>query len=180
MGAVIVSGLLLARTPNVVLALPTIEAFSGGCLLNVDIGTRRQTLSPDDYQALQMGMHVSTFTGVGRGKPLPDTLLRYGVRFADGAKATTVGQKLDRLRLQQDPPPPPRLTLLIGAFSMRSGGDDDTVTTQRLWLWPLPPPEVFELAVEWPAGGVELTLTELDGTAIASAARRAAPYWPHP
>jgi hypothetical protein len=47
-----------------------------------------------------------------------------------------------------------------------------------LWLWPLPPAEAFEFAVEWPSGGIELTIAELDGAAIEAAASRSAPYWP--
>ena len=47
-----------------------------------------------------------------------------------------------------------------------------------LWLWPLPPAEGFEFAVEWPFGGIGLTITELDGAAIVAAASRSAPYWP--
>jgi hypothetical protein len=47
-----------------------------------------------------------------------------------------------------------------------------------LWLWPLPPAEAFEFAVEWPLGGIELTITELDGAAIVAAASRSASYWP--
>jgi hypothetical protein len=48
-----------------------------------------------------------------------------------------------------------------------------------LWLWPLPPAENFEFAVEWPLGGIGLTVVELDGAAIVSAAVRSADYWPH-
>ncbi|MEV1004975.1 hypothetical protein [Nonomuraea sp. NPDC050202] len=40
-------------------------------------------------------------------RPLPDQLLRFGVRFAGGAKATTVGRRLNRTRLPQEPPPAP-------------------------------------------------------------------------
>jgi hypothetical protein len=47
-----------------------------------------------------------------------------------------------------------------------------------LWLWPLPPAEAFEFAVEWPFGGIDLTIVELDGAAIVVVARRSAPYWP--
>lgn len=47
-----------------------------------------------------------------------------------------------------------------------------------LWLWPSPPRESFERAVEWPIGGVELSIVELDVAAIAAAAQLAAPYWP--
>ncbi|MFC5832642.1 hypothetical protein [Nonomuraea insulae] len=178
MGAVMVSGLMLARTPNVVIAVPTIQAFSTGCLINADIVTRRHTLSPDDFQALQLSVYPHMVTGVSAGRSLPDNLLRFGVRFADGSKATTVGQKLDRTGLPQDPPPGPRLSWLFGGMSMRSGDDGAGNPVIPLWLWPLPPPETFELAVEWPAGGVELSIVELDGAAIVSAARRSAPYWP--
>jgi hypothetical protein len=47
-----------------------------------------------------------------------------------------------------------------------------------LWLWPLPPAESFEFAVEWPLGGIGLTIVELDGAAIVAAARRSGYYWP--
>jgi hypothetical protein len=32
--------------------------------------------------------------------------------------------------------------------------------------------------VEWPLGGIALTMTELDGAVIVAAASRSAPYWP--
>lgn len=181
MGAVMVSGLALARSPNVAITLSTIQAFSTGCLINVDIVTRRQTLSPDDFQTLQLSVFPHMITGLRADQPLPDQLLRFGVRFADGAKATTVGQRLDRTQLPQDPPPGPQLSLLLPGISMRSGDEEDAgVMTMGLWLWPSPPPESFELAVEWPVGGIQLSIVELDGTAIAAAARQAVPYWPEP
>jgi hypothetical protein len=42
----------------------------------------------------------------------------------------------------------------------------------------LPPPETFELGVEWPAGGIELSIAHLDGEAIGSAVQQSVPYWP--
>ncbi|WP_329424181.1 hypothetical protein OG339_27740 [Streptosporangium sp. NBC_01495] len=39
------SGLVLARTPDIVITLPTIQAFRTGCLMNVDIAMRRHTMS---------------------------------------------------------------------------------------------------------------------------------------
>ncbi|WP_344891259.1 hypothetical protein [Nonomuraea antimicrobica] len=178
MGAVMVSRLALARTPNVAITLPTIQAFSTGCLINVDIVTRRQALSPDDFQALQLSVFPHMIIGVRADGPLPGQLLRFGVRFADGAKATTVGQRLDRTQLPQTPPPGPQLSLLLPGMSMRSGDEDADVLTMGLWLWPSPPRESFEFAVEWPVGGIELSIVELDGAAIADAAQHAAPYWP--
>lgn len=180
MGAVLISGLTLARTPNVAITLPTIQAFTTGCLINVDIVTRRGTLSRDDFQTLQFSVFPHMITGVKADQPLPDQLLRFGVRFAGGAKATTVGQRLDRTQLPQDPPPGPQLSMLLPGMSLRSGDEDAGVMTMGLWLWPSPPRESFEFAVEWPIAGVELSIVELDGTAIADAAQRAVPYWPEP
>ncbi|SDL69603.1 hypothetical protein [Nonomuraea jiangxiensis] len=180
MGAVMLSGLVLARSPNVTVHLPTIRAFGDGCLLNVDLYTRPHTLSPEDYQSLFLSVIQNLMAKVGGGR-LPDTLLRFGVRFADGTKATTIGSHLSRRQLQQEPPPPgPRLSWLLGGVAMRSGDQDTGVMPLGLWLWPSPPPEPFELAVEWPAGGIALSIAELDGAAIASAARRSAPSWPDP
>ncbi|MEV4804356.1 hypothetical protein AB0K18_30510 [Nonomuraea sp. NPDC049421] len=178
MGGVMAGGQVLARTPNVAIMVPTIQAFSTGCLINVDVVTRRRTLSPDDFRALQLGALPHMITGVRAGQPLPDQLLRFGVRFADGAKATTVGQRLDRARLPQDPPPGPHLSLLLPGMSIRSGDDDTGVMTWGLWLWPSPPRERFEFAVEWPVGGIGLSIVELDGGAIAAAAQQAVSYWP--
>jgi hypothetical protein len=48
-----------------------------------------------------------------------------------------------------------------------------------LWLWPLPPAGNFEFAVEWPIGGIELTIAELDGAAVAAASQPSY-YWPAP
>ncbi|GAA2397248.1 hypothetical protein GCM10010404_63680 [Nonomuraea africana] len=53
--------------------------------MNVDIVMRRHTLSPEDFQALQLSVYPHMVTGVSAGR-LPDSLLRFGVRFADGAQ----------------------------------------------------------------------------------------------
>jgi hypothetical protein len=178
MGATMVSGLVLARTPNVAITLPTIQAFSNGCLMNVNIVMRQHTtMAPADFQALQLSLYPPMITGVSAGR-LPDNLLRFGVRYADGTKAVTVGQRIDRSQIPQDPPSSPRLSWLLGGISMRSGDDDAGVNIMGLWLWPLPPQETFELAVEWPAGGVKLSIVNLDGAAIAGAAQQPLPYWP--
>jgi hypothetical protein len=60
----------------------------------------------------------------------------------------------------------------------RGGGQEIGFHHFGLWLWPSPPPETFEFAVEWPAGGIGLTVVTLDGAAIEEAAARSAPYWP--
>ena len=58
------------------------------------------------------------------------------------------------------------------------GGGELGISNFGLWLWPLPPPEAFEFAVEWPYAGIQLTTTELDGTAITQTANTPFYYWP--
>jgi hypothetical protein len=177
MGAILVSRLKLAHSVNVAIIVPTIQVFSTGCLINVDIAMRRHTLSPDGFEALQRSMFFPLITTPEVGQ-LPDQLLRFGVRFADGTKATTVGQRFGRRSLPQDPPPGPQLSLLLPGVSARSDDEDSSVTTMGLWLWPSPPRDTFEFAVEWPAGGIELSIVRLDGAAIVDAAHQVIPYWP--
>ncbi|MFG1942469.1 hypothetical protein [Nonomuraea sp. NPDC048826] len=97
-----------------------------------------------------------------------------GVRYADGAKATTVEGDPGT---SPEPPTAPRISWIPGGGPLRSG-QSFGVNALALWLWPLPPPEPFELAVEWPLGGIGLTITELDGGPVGAAARRSAAYWP--
>ncbi len=82
----------VARSANVAVFLPAIRVFSSGCVLEVEVVSRQATLSEDDWWELRMAVH-----GVSRGfrgPRLPDKLLRLGVRYPDGRKATT----LDRHR----------------------------------------------------------------------------------
>jgi hypothetical protein len=101
--------------------------------------------------------------------PLPRKLLRLGVRYADGRKATTIEQWLRRTQACDDPPTGPLLSWQPGSSGMH--GRELGFSEFGLWLWPLPPAETFEFAVEWPFGGIGLTTIELDGAAIVAAAR---------
>jgi hypothetical protein len=65
----------VARSPNVVIRLPTIRAFGQGCMLDVEIVSRQGGLSEDDWSDL----HISAHGGFHRGSaPLPRRLLRPG------------------------------------------------------------------------------------------------------
>jgi hypothetical protein len=164
----------VARSANVVVLLPTIRAFQPGCMLDVEVVSRQDGLCEDDWWDLCTSAQRGGF-GVRGGAPLPDKLLRLGVRYADGTKATTVDQHR-KVRAGDDPPPGPMLSWWPGSSGQRGRGL--WFNRLGLWLWPLPPAEAFEFAVEWPLGGIELTTIELDGAAIVTAAKRSGYYWP--
>ena len=174
-GAVLAVEQTVARSANAVVRLPTIRAFRPGCMLDVEVVTRQGGLSEDDWWDL----HTSVYGGYHRsrgGGSLPGKLLRLGVRYADGRKATTIEQRLRRSRGSDAPPPGPLLSCSPGSSGMY--GRDLGFSGFGLWLWPLPPAESFEFAVEWPFGGIGLTITELDGAAIVAAVSRSNYYWP--
>jgi hypothetical protein len=167
---------IVARSANVAVVLPTIRAYRTGCMLDVEIILRRDALSADDWLDLNMSVRR---IGLRGGDRLPDKLPRLGVRYAGGAKATTIGPEPQVTGTAQDPPIGPILTWSPGSSGGgRRDGEEVGFDYFGLWLSPLPPAEPFEFAVEWPFGGIELTVVDLDGAAITSAAGRSAPYWP--
>jgi hypothetical protein len=174
-GAVLAVEQTVARSANVVVRLPAIRAFRRGCMLDAEIVSRQGELSEDDWWDL----HTSVYGGYHRlrgGAPLPRRLLRLGVRYADGRKATTLESRPRPRQTCDEPPAGPLLSWWPGGSGMH--GRELGFSGFGLWLWPLPPEEAFEFAVEWPFGGIALTIAELDGAAIVAAASRSAHYWP--
>jgi hypothetical protein len=174
-GAVLAIEQTVARSANVVLRLPTIRVFRSGCMLDVEVVSRQGGLSEDDWWDLRTAAYGG-YHGLHGGATLPRKLLRLGVRYADGRKATTIEQRLRRNGSRDDPPAGPLLSMRPGSSGMH--GRETGFAGFGLWLWPLPPAEVIEFAAEWPFGGIGLTIIELDGAAIVAAASRSASYWP--
>jgi hypothetical protein len=109
--------------------------------------------------------------GAGEDEIAPEQL-RFGLRFADGRKATNVGGPV----AWDQGEPPPDGALLVG----RGGSGGERRWDQRLWAWPLPPPGELLFACEWPAQEIALTTVALDAEVILSAASRACVLWPAP
>ena len=166
---------VLANSPNVVLRLPTIRAFRTGCMLDVEVVSRQGGLSEDDWWDLRSSAQFRSHQVRG-GAALPRKLLRLGVRYADGRTATTIEQRPHGTQARDDPPAGPLLSYRPGNSGMH--GRELGFSGFGLWLWPLPPAEAFEFAVEWPIGGIGLTIIELDGAAIVAAASRSVSHWP--
>jgi hypothetical protein len=101
---------------------------------------------------------------------IPAELLRIGVQFSDGSKATNTGG----YGYDQDPPPGP-------VMHEHGGGGGGRSWRQTYWIWPLPTPGPVSLVCEWPAAGIALTRVEIDAQTILDAADRAQVLFPdHP
>jgi hypothetical protein len=107
-----------------------------------------------------------------RGGELPADLLRFGVQYSDGTKATSVGSPGWATPAGPDEPPPGPV---LSPFGGSGGGHR---WESQFWLWPLPPPGDLAFVCEWPSKGIPLTRTAVDAGLIRAAAERAEVLWP--
>jgi hypothetical protein len=149
---------VVARSDAAVVALRGLLAFTNGFQLVVAARVR------DADPWLDVLGH--------RGGPawertdLPDTVLRLGIELPDGTRATSLERPVLPMGGE-----PPALSIMVG------GGGGGAVWDFQCWIWPLPPPEAFDLVCEWPGLGIPLTRHPLDGAAIRAAAARSTPLW---
>ena len=111
-------------------------------------------------------MHLMMGTRGTRPDELPPELLRFGVEFADGRRATTI----DNRASHRDEPP--EIVLM-----QRGGGGGGGGWEFGFWIWPLPPEGPLTFAVEWPSESVELTTSQLDVAPLLAAATRSEELW---
>lgn len=96
---------------------------------------------------------------------IPDDMLRFGVQFADGSKATNTAGGGPLWGLDEKPSAP------VMSTGGGSGGDDSW--HQDVWIWPLPSPGPLTFVCQWPAAGISLTRQEIDAQLILDASSRA-------
>jgi hypothetical protein len=154
--------LLLARTADVAVALVDAVAYRDGVSLAL---VAMQRVAGDPQSLDHPFGHFMRGHGTGE---LPPELLRFGVEFGDGRKATTLGGS--GMLVEGMPEGP--------VLSQGSGGGSPDYWEQSFWLWPLPPPGSLSFVVEWPAFGIELTRHEIDAQPILDAAGGSEPLWP--
>lgn len=168
--------MVLGRTRDAAVILKTVTAYPAGCQLQIALLARRSTaMSYDDWLRLYdsvLGPRAHPRSGPGS----PAGALRVGVQLPDGRKVTTLDfwrNLHDPHRLDQEPDGP----VLIETGGGGSGSEWEASSQRPVWLWPLPAPEPFDLVIEWPAVGIPVTRTRLDGAPIVAASAAAVPVW---
>jgi hypothetical protein len=148
---------ILAQTDKVAVCVTRLAAYPTGFELDF------VTMTADDQDDLDP-LSVHHHHGMHRGgaDEIPPEMLRLGVQFADGSKATNTGG------FHHDRNPPAGPVMHAGG-----GGGGGGSWRQTQWVWPLPPPGPVGLVCEWPAMNIPLTRSELDAQTILDAAARA-------
>jgi hypothetical protein len=152
--------LVLAKTSDVAVCVTGFQAFSTGFFLDlvtISAYPGDRDLDPMFFEAGQLAQ---------AGDLGPATKLRFGVQFADGAKATNVARA--------QPVAPTAPVMHIGG-----GGGGGGRWRQEIWISPLPPAGPLLLACEWPAAGIEPTTVEIDARLIIAGAQRAQVVFAH-
>jgi hypothetical protein len=102
----------------------------------------------------------------GRGSSYEE-MLRFGIEFSDGRKATNVSGRGHGPGEPIDP-----------VLSGMGGGGGGGRWRQDFWVWPLPPSGPLAFVCEWPAAEIPLTRHELDTEIVLDAAGRARRLFP--
>lgn len=151
--------LVLARNDEVAVALVDVVAYSTGFTLRLVVRVHPEGA---DFDPRQLMMQV-------RGGPMgsSDDQLRFGIEFADGRKATNLGQR----GVPGDEPPSINMTPQGG-----SGGGGRSWET-GYWVYPLPPTGPLTVAIAWPTHGLSEQTHTLDSTPIIEAAAASLVLW---
>jgi hypothetical protein len=159
LGAPLPLRFILARTEAVVVAVQRATAYPTGVDLSLAVRRRNARRSGPDEPPF--GYHHEL------GGKLKDEILRFGVQFADGRKATSLG---GFPRLHDKEP--------SGAvLSPHGGGGGGSRWDFAFWLYPLPPAGPLAFVCEWPSEGIALTRHEIDAEVILEGAGRAELLW---
>ena len=160
-GVVLPLELTLARTDDLALVLRGATVYPTGVQFDLPLLLRKQVSDPLGF----LPFHPRT-----RGGELSEDLLRLGVQFADGGKATNMEHPFMRPNPEERPEGP--------VLMPRGGGGGGRRWDVSFWLWPLPRDDPFALVIQWPARGIALTRFEIGVTPFVEAAARCEELWP--
>jgi hypothetical protein len=171
LGAPVPLRLVLARTDSVAVALVGAVAYTVGTAFTLAVRSQRHDESLlDEPWEMPFGHHHMHRRPGGDIAP---EVLRFGVQFSDGGKATTLSGAMPFARPGEEEEEPAGPVLTPGG-----GGGGPGQWDSEFWLWPLPPPGALTFAVEWPKQQIELTTQEVDAELILEASKKSEVLWP--
>ena len=167
MPGVVEDRLLLGRTPEFALAVGPLFVYPNG----VEVTLRLFIADDAEYDPR---IHKELGTG-GPWEPEPTRVMRWGVDYGDGRRATNLGgYAVGAPRFDpQDPDKAPSNPVLMPRGGSGTGGD----WMHTYWLHPLPEEGKLAFVMEWAHRGIPETRTELEADLLTAAAKRAWSVW---
>lgn len=150
--------LLIAANARAAVYVGRCSAYATGFELDV-----RVLIAPE---AGELEPSLNGVYARGRGDNYHE-MLRFGVQFSDGRRATNV----DGRGYAGGEPEGPVL------WGMGGGGGGGR-WRQDFWVWPLPPPGPLAFVCEWPAAQIPLSRSEVDAELLLNASARARELFP--
>lgn len=156
---------VIAQNEEVLIAARHFIAYPEGVAFTLEI------LSREARNITMRPIRIDPFEP--QGNETGDSVLRLGVEYADGRRATSL-DPFPKWKVGGKRKPPP------DAVELREGGARGNGRSWSFdwWLWPLPPAGPLALVVQWPARGVPESRLEIDASPLISASKSALVLWP--
>jgi hypothetical protein len=156
----------LAQTEGTSMSVSHVDVYSTGLRLKIDWELRRGGENHDEWQ-LASGMGLFFNRGGESDR-------RFGLALANGTVVTTVDKHASYANFGTAP----EGWSLMDHAGGGGGGDTRYSGSNRLWLWPLPPPGPIELVAEWRARDIPQSRLVLDATPLLTAVDGVRSLWP--
>jgi hypothetical protein len=164
--------LVLARTDDTVVGLTDVRGYPDGFMVVLRV---RWGLVADPYDEVPWPFPDWGSPDPLDGEPVPDWLLRFGVQFADGRKATNMGMYPF---VPEELPPDQPVLVEAGV-----GGEGGRLGRGAFWdlelaIQPLPPPGPLAFVCAWPGREIPEVRVEVDAGLVLDAAAASTPFFP--
>jgi len=166
-GWVVPVSVVLARTPDVALALTHLTAFTTGVALTLAVRLR---VAPDGLPPGELYQRISPYPGLGADLD-PDQRLLLGVEYADGRTATNLRSGGWPAAPVDDDEP---------VLAPEGGGGSELSVDNGFWLSPVPPDGPFAVVCAWGAFGIRETTLVIEHADLATASTRSTTLWAVP
>jgi hypothetical protein len=167
-GRTVALNLIVGRSDNAALWIPSTAVYPEGFEFEVEIRLDEGEIEHPFF------MHHPRRRRQQQAGELDPDLVRFGIEFSDGRKATNLGGHMP-FAMPDEPDAPPPEPLLAPS---RGGGGGGGRWHHGFWVWPLPPDGPLVFVCEWPVAGIGETRTEIDSALIRDAAAEVVELWP--